>query len=266
VGSLFVCALLLAAPDHAQREADAHFNRGVALAGRGNQEGALVEFKEAYRLAPAWQVLFNLGVVHDNLSHAVQALEAFETYLAKGGAAVPRDKRTLVDQLLVKLRKQVGEIVIRNDGEPVEIELDGVVRGTTPLKSRLYAMPGPHKVVGRREDSTSSETDVDVRAADRVVVVLAFTAPPPPSTAAAPPSDVPARETPAPAPIALEPKPTVVAETPAVNEQAAWPEEPTLWYQRWYVWAAVGVVAAGVVTAIAVAETRPRFDTRVDIP
>jgi hypothetical protein len=273
VGSLLACALLLAASDDAQREANAHFNRGVALAGRGNQEGALAEFKEAYRLAPAWQVLFNLGVVHDNLSHPVQALEAFETYLSKGGSAVPRDKRQLVDPLLVKLRKQVGEIVIRNEGESVEIELDGVSRGSTPLKGRLYAMPGRHRVTGQRADSTSSTTDVEVRAGDRVVVVLAFAASPPPpsSPAAASPADAPERDAREEAPIALEPKPTVADKPPVpaaseVADETTEPGSPTLWYQRWYVWTAVAVVAAGVVTAIAVAETRPRYDVRVDTP
>ena len=82
-------ALLLLAADDAQKAADAHFTRGLSLAGRGDYVASLAEFEEAYRLAPAWQVLFNLGVVHEKLAEPVAAVEAFEAYLAQGGGAVP---------------------------------------------------------------------------------------------------------------------------------------------------------------------------------
>lgn len=228
-----------------ERAADAHFSRGVALAGKGDFRAALVEFEEAYRLAPAWQVLFNLGVVREKLGEPVAALEAFEAYLDQGGARVPRDKAKVVDQELATLRREVGELVVKVEGAPAVVEVDGIARAKTPL----YVLPGRHAVVARR-DGQEARAEVELHKGDRLVVALVVPAPP-----------VVVEEPPKPVVLTPAPKPEPVV-VPAV--EAAPPVQP--WYQRWYVWTAVGVVVAGTVTAVAVAAKKPGYDVRVDVP
>ncbi|MBL8957322.1 MAG: hypothetical protein JNK82_41500 [Myxococcaceae bacterium] len=248
--------LLTASPDDA-KAADAHFNRGVQLAARGDHVGSLAEFEAAYRLVPAWQVLFNLGVVRQKLAEPVPALEAFEAYLLQGGAEVPREKRQVVEQELVGLRKQVGEVVVRVEGGPAVIEVDGMERSAP----RLYVLPGRHRVVARR-DGESAAAELEVHRGERVVVALVAPAPPKPAVAevVAPP----AREE----PVVLTPAPRPVEQPVAVVVAAPAAEAPTPWYGRWYVWAGAGagLVVAGVVAGAAVAASRPRYDVRVETP
>jgi hypothetical protein len=254
-----VLSLVAASPSEAEKAADEHFGRGVALAARGDYVASLAEFEAAYRLAPAWQVLFNLGVVREKLAEPALALEAFEAYLSKGGKAVPLDKRTLVEGEVASLRKQVGEVVVNVEGAAAQIEVDGLERGMTPLTAPVYVLPGRHRVVARR-DSESAQTELEVHRGDRVVVALV-----PPSAAPKPVVEPPATEpmkpvvlTPAPA---VVPEPAPVSAVPVVNGP---PPKP--WYQRWYVWAAVGAAVAGGIATAAVVASRPHYDVRVDTP
>jgi tetratricopeptide (TPR) repeat protein len=238
----------------ATADAGAHFERGVALSSRGDYPAALTEFQTAYRLAPAYEVLFNLGVVHEKLSEPVLALQAFERYLAEGKTAVPRDRHKLVDQEISSLRKQCSELVIQVDGAPATVEVDGIESGDTPLTTRIYVLPGRHRVVVRRGDE-AAQADVDSHRGDRVVVALSLARP----RGREPDSDAPRDARP------LEPivAPPAKVELPTVT---AAPVAPPAWYRRWYVWVGIGVIAAGVAATVAVVETRPRVEVRTDVP
>lgn len=241
---LFSCVLAATPPE---KEADAHFKKGVSLSARGDYVASLAEFEAAYRLAPAWQVLFNLGVVREKLDEPVPALEAFEAYLAEGGAKVPADRLKMVEQELQTLRKQVGELVVNVEGERAELEVDGLTRAA----AKVYVLPGKHSVVARR-DGESARAEVVVHRGERVVVALVVPVPAPVAE---------------PAPVVLTPRvepvmPAVAPQPVVVARETAAP-----WYGRWYVWTAVGVVVAGAVSAgVAVAVTRPKFDVRIDTP
>jgi tetratricopeptide (TPR) repeat protein len=247
---LLATLALAAPPDETQQAADAHFHRGLTLATQGDCARAISEFEEAYRLAPAWQLLFNIGIVREKLGEPALALEAFGRYLDQGGQAVPPDKRQQVERELAALRKEVAELVVNVDGDAAAVEVDGQERTTSPI----YVLPGRHRVTARR-DAQTAHADVEVQKGERAVVALALS---------------PAPKVPEPAPAAaLVPTPEPSAQAPLAaaltSVQAVETSRP--WYQRWYVWTIVGaVVVAGAVTSIAVVETRSRFDVRVDTP
>ena len=73
----------VAEPDGSVREADRHFQRGVALYVEADYRGALVEFERAYTLAPNGIVLFNVGETQYQLRDYAAALATFEHYLVE---------------------------------------------------------------------------------------------------------------------------------------------------------------------------------------
>jgi hypothetical protein len=255
---LAVSAAMPAEPTAAQ-----HFEAGMALSNQGDAAGALREFQEAYRIAPAWQVLYNLAVVHEKLGEAADSLESFERYLQEGGRHVPPARRKQVDQEVSKLRQEVGWLALEVNGARA-LEVDGVER---EVSGHLYVMPGRHRV-GAVFETGKAHADVEVHRGERVVVALAPPAAPPAPTVpvvVAPEPAVTHAPPPAP-PVVLVPA-ALPEPTPAVASVGveASPVRSTPWYGHWYVWAAVGVVAAGTVTAICVA-SQPRVDIKVPVP
>ena len=58
-------------------EARAHFNRGVKFYKDADYRSALVEFQEAYRVAPNARLMFNIGQTYDELQDFAGAVKAF---------------------------------------------------------------------------------------------------------------------------------------------------------------------------------------------
>ena len=54
---------------------------------------ALVEFKRAYALAPAWQVLFNIGQSYFQLRNYADALVTLTRFVDEGRDRVPEARR-----------------------------------------------------------------------------------------------------------------------------------------------------------------------------
>jgi len=132
------------APDEAARaEARERFARALELYEEGLLEQSLEEFRRAYEIAPALQVLYNLGQVYAALGRAVEAVETLERYLAEGGASIPADRRTEVEAELRRQRPRIASVSVRVQTPPnveapqVEVFVDGTSRGapsTEPLR------------------------------------------------------------------------------------------------------------------------------------
>jgi hypothetical protein len=132
-------------------EARKHWQQGVKLFDEGDYRAALVEFRRAHQLTPAWPVLFNIAQCHYQLLEYPAALAVFEQYLAQGGDQVPADKRTLVEKEVVELRARVAKLTIDVDREGAEILVDGVLIGRAPLAQPIVVAVGTRTVVARKE-------------------------------------------------------------------------------------------------------------------
>ena len=71
-----------------------HFDKGVAAADAGRFVEAADEFRLAYRMSEAFLILYNIGQVEALRGRPVEAVEAFERYLAEGGPGDPRPSST----------------------------------------------------------------------------------------------------------------------------------------------------------------------------
>ncbi|MDC0680427.1 PEGA domain-containing protein [Sorangium atrum] len=149
-------------------EADARFRRGVELYNEVDYGAALTEFRRAYELAPAYQVLYNIAGTCYQLKDYACALRAFEKYLADGGQQIPGGRRAEVERDLAVLRGRVATVEISTSAPGVEISVDGVPAGETPLSEPLLMSAGRRRIVAEAPGRPALLRVVDVAGGDHV--------------------------------------------------------------------------------------------------
>jgi hypothetical protein len=126
----------------AKAEASERFQRGLSLFEAGNLNAALVEFERAYEVVPHPTVLFNIGLVNVALERPAEAERALETLVAAPGT-LSTDRLIKAKDTLSEVKTRIGQIELTTIAG-AQIELDGVVVGTTPLKAPLRVATGTH--------------------------------------------------------------------------------------------------------------------------
>jgi hypothetical protein len=153
-----MCALLLASASRADRtEAAARYAKAVSFYKEGDYASALAEFRAAYDAAPAWEVLFNIGLTERRLFKYGQAVQTFNRYLAEGGAKVPKDRRKDVEKELEQVRALTAAITFKVEGEPATVFIDGDPIGTSPMKEPQLLSPGEHVFRAERTGARSED-------------------------------------------------------------------------------------------------------------
>ena len=191
---------------------------GTRLFSKGKHQDALDRFNRAYALYPSPKLLYNIAQANRELGHPVEALSAFEGFLAqvdKPPARLAADVRRSV----AELQAQLAEVQIRVDVTGAELSLDGKPLGLAPLPDSVWVTPGAHEIAARKDGFLPARKAIEARAggAEQVAITL----PPMVRVAALPPGQ------PAPAPV------------------------PPIYKRTWF-WVAVGAaVVAGTVAAVA---------------
>ncbi len=165
-------ALIGAAPSlaHAQEapsaearaEARSHFERGTDLYNEGRLDAALAEFQRAYEVSPAYPVLYNVGRVHAELGHPVEASRAFAQYLSEGGDTIAAARRREVEALLATQLARVGRVRVESNVAGSVVSIDGADVATTPLAEPLEVGAGHHTVGLRAPGYESATLAVDL--------------------------------------------------------------------------------------------------------
>lgn len=134
------------AQDSAAQKAEAseRFQRGLSLFQAGNLNAALVEFERAYEVMPHPTVLYNVGLVSALLDKPVEAEAALDKLVAAPGN-LSTERLIKAKDTLSDMKKRVGEIELTTLSG-AQIEVDGVVVGTSPLKGPLRVSTGTHVV------------------------------------------------------------------------------------------------------------------------
>lgn len=178
------CALLPARSQAqpAQLEARARFNRGVELYRDGDLAAALAEFRRAYALAPAYRLQYNIAQVCREQHDYACALSALRDYLGGGGAAIPPQKRSSIEQEAQRLSEFVSELTILVDLAGAEVLLDDTSLGTAPLGTPILVNVGRHRVSARQGALVATRV-VEAAGSERTQVSLLLApAPAPPPT------------------------------------------------------------------------------------
>ncbi len=169
---LFLCASFPQA--HAQSGADnaqaqVYFDRGNALAERAQRfrgarrqamlEEALTNYVSAIRIVPSRNVLFNAGMVLEQLERPAQAFGYYQRYLQIEGLSA--EERAQADARIAEIRPTIAtaSIVSEPPGADVFVDrLDLAAVGQTPLEVALP--PGSHRVFLRLEYHEGADLEV----------------------------------------------------------------------------------------------------------
>lgn len=181
-------------------EARERYDRGVKLYEvEGDVEGALIELKKAYDIAPNYRILFNIGQIARTARDYVTSLRAFEAYLALGGADVDAEKRAQVNTELETLRGLVANLVVQVDQPGATITVDDIDVGKAPLSGAVMVNAGRHRVTATFEGRTATRS-VEVGGRERITVDLQVPKPQAAAPVTPEPSRPPLRESSGPSP------------------------------------------------------------------
>jgi len=248
-----------AADPQAKAQAQRLLTEGSALYEKGDYASALEKFTAAYAAYPSPKLMFNIGQADRDLSRPVEALGAFEKFLA--GDTHPSPETTAeANNAVAELREKLGQIRVDCGTPGAEVSLDGKSVGLTPLPKLIWATPGRHQITASHESATPVLEHVDVTAGSvgtvtlqlrpAAIPVAAEPVPEPAVAPAAPKLDLEASLQPAPANIDLAVSP---APSPA---RQGW------WLGRKWTWVAAGSTALLAVGAVAAGVAmQSRFDS-----
>ena len=153
-------------------DAQASFRAAVEAYAAGDVETALEEFERAYRLAPSYKILFNLGQVAYQRRDYVLAARYFTRYLGEGGDLVEPARRAEVERELARLRTHIGELEIVGADAGGDVFVDDVRVGVTPLRAPLAATVGRRRVEVVEASGRRQVRQVDVTAGGRLRVEI----------------------------------------------------------------------------------------------
>ena len=188
ISALLLC-FLLAAPtsgwaqgDHGEAgagdqspkmdEAKERFRVGLKLYDDGAYEAARVQFERAYELAPSYKLLYNIGLVYNQLHDFVGSLKACQRYLTEGGAEVPADRRAEITKLISDLKLIIASVTVATNVPGVEVSVDDAVVGKSPLSEPILLNPGRRKVSGKLEGRLPDAQVITVASGDKTEVKL----------------------------------------------------------------------------------------------
>lgn len=187
-GALFAqSAAAQGAPDTA--DAPAHYQRALELYQEQDFAGALVEFRRAYELSPSYKMQYNIGQVCYQLTDYACALRSFEQYIREGGSSISTERRAEVDKELAKLRLRVGKLEIVSNIPGVEVSVDDIVVGTTPLPAPVVVSSGKRRITGTHAGYAPVSRMVEVAGTDSSRLELVFVNAGAPAPAAAAPEE-----------------------------------------------------------------------------
>ena len=162
---LLVVLALVALPPvsdpQAKATAQALLKEGTALYERGDFADALAKFEAAYGVYASPKLLFNIGQADRDLGRPVDALQAFEKFLALAPDAAP-DVLSEARQSVVDLRDKLGQLRIECATPNATVTIDGKPVGVTPLAQPVWTTVGRHQIAVQRDTYVPALKDVNV--------------------------------------------------------------------------------------------------------
>jgi tetratricopeptide (TPR) repeat protein len=224
--------------EKARAEARTLAQEGAALFEKDDFGAALERFQQAYAKFPSPKLFLNIGQALRRLGRNVEALAAFERFLAEAKDANP-DFVEQANAQVAELKGKLARIAVESNRIGAEVTLDEQKQGATPLGKAIVVEPGAHRVTVTWEGE-SKTVEVPTVAGQAVLQTVNFD-----EQRAPPPLPLPT-----PLPVAAAPPEPLPPAAPEPLAAAAPPRKHT-----WY-WVAGGAVVAAVATTLIILYAR----------
>jgi hypothetical protein len=128
----------------------------------GDYAGAFTKLESAYLASKDPRLLWNMAACEKELRHYSSVLGLLERYLTEGQALISDEEREATDQLVLTVQAFVNELslVVQPDG--VDVRIDGVKVGTTPLLRPLKVDMGKRRVTLEKAGFLPHQAEVDL--------------------------------------------------------------------------------------------------------
>lgn len=133
-----------------KQKAMGHFETGLRLYEDGDFSLALIEFERAYSYIPDYRVLYNIGQVSIQLGRYARASLALQQYLTQGGASIPAARISAVREDLKMLEGRTAHLQVVTNVDEVEVLLDDLPIGVTPMVAPTLVDAGEHRLTLRK--------------------------------------------------------------------------------------------------------------------
>lgn len=155
-----------------KEEAGIRFRKGVELFKETDFQAALIEFRRAYELAPNYAVLYNIGQVYFQLLDYPNALASLERYVSEGGKAIPKSRREEVEKDIDKLKSRVATLDLTSPIADVDVLVDDVSIGRTPLPKPAVVSAGRHKITATKQGYQPFSKVIEIAGLDTLKLSL----------------------------------------------------------------------------------------------
>lgn len=165
-------ALASEARNAATERARVHFKNGVDFYRERNFRAALIEFKRAYKAAPHYKLLYNLGQASLELQEDAPAIDYFARYLEEGETELDAERKREVAETIVRLQARLASATVTVDQPGAEVYVDETLLGTSPLSGSMKVSVGRRRFSAVKHGFITAERIMDVAAGDRVSIAL----------------------------------------------------------------------------------------------
>jgi tetratricopeptide (TPR) repeat protein len=211
-------------------KAQSLLKEGSALFEQGDYQSALDKFEQAFSIFPSPKLQFNIAQADRALGRPVEALGAYETFVAKATDASP-DAVNDARRSITELRSKLGQLRVDCTPSDATVTVDG--KPVWSSGEPIWAVPGYHQVAIQRKEYVPAIESVEILAGKVQTLTIKLRA----VTGAAP------------APVTLTPAPPAPAPEAQLTRPAAEETEHRPAYRK-YLWAGVGTTGALAVGAI----------------
>ena len=152
-GFLLFITATAAQPVKAQGDeelAKTHFKAAGSYYNQGKYEKALEEFKEAYRLMPLAEMIYNMAQCYERLGDLETSIAEYKKYIEEKPDA--KDLQAIRDKIeSLKDRLAKTGIVIKISEEGATVFVDGSEVATSPVDDLIKVEPGDHELRVEKE-------------------------------------------------------------------------------------------------------------------
>ena len=156
------------------------FSQGTEQASLANWDAARSLFQDAYDLARAPIILYNLGNAQRNTGMLMEALESYRRFLTEADQERWSDEieemRGLMNELLEDIPRITIAATAMREGDT--LRLDGEDVGAADTTSAIQLNPGEHRVTVVRDGEEVETIRFTLSARDRNAVAIEAPAPP----------------------------------------------------------------------------------------